>query len=501
MALDTQYIQLDISKQPTPQQVRLGQGDANATQLVVSIFDDGEAYSLTGYSVRLCMRLPRNGGYYDVDGTRSGNVATFDIDESYAASVNGIDGFGYVDILDGDEVICSTSRFQLVVLQCASDGVELSPQYSDAINDAIERTIAAAEAAEGVVLQDVPLMSATVRGGAQLGDGLAIDDGVLSVDASTVSDGTLPVSHGGTGATTAADARTGLSVYSKADMDTALAGKAAASHTHAAATDLTGQVPIANGGTGASTAAGALSSLGAAASSHTHTKSQITDFGSYLPLSGGTVTGSFGIESTTIDRDGAAPSSDAWGDNYGMLLDKDGELVGQLRMINRNGGKMSFRLGVFTENTSNATVSNTIEIQVAKDGTRTYYVDDAAAFRSAIGAAASSDRRLKSGIEPLGADAVEFVDSLKPCVYEINGERQVGLIAQDVHAADKWGTRMAFETRDGIDGLDDWERMPDGSPTWKLDYIRIIPPMVAVLQDATRRIAELEARVAQLEKG
>ena len=62
--------------------------------------------------------------------------------------------------------------------------------------------------------------------------------------------GTLPVAQGGTGATTAADARTNL-------------GAAASSHSHDASADLTGQVPIANGGTGASTAAGALSNLGA----------------------------------------------------------------------------------------------------------------------------------------------------------------------------------------------------------------------------------------------
>lgn len=109
----------------------------------------------------------------------------------------------------------------------------------------------------------------------------------------------------------------------------------------------------------------------------------------YLPMTGGTVTGSFGIESTTIDRDAAAPSSDQWGDNYGMLLDKDGELVGQLRMIDRNGGIMSFRLGVFTENASGTAVSNTIELRVAKDGTRSYYIQDPAAFRTAIGANSS----------------------------------------------------------------------------------------------------------------
>lgn len=181
MALDVQHISLDISKQPTPQQVRLGQGDANATQLVVSVFDDGVAYDLSSYSVRLLMRLPNDGGYYDVDGTRSGNVATFDIDETYAASVHGFDGYGYIDVMDGETVICSTSRFQLVVLQCASDGVELSAQYSDAVNSAIDRATAAAEAAEGVVLQDVPTMSATVKGGATLGDGLSVVDGALSL--------------------------------------------------------------------------------------------------------------------------------------------------------------------------------------------------------------------------------------------------------------------------------------------------------------------------------
>ena len=263
MALDVQYISLDISKQPTPQQVRLGQGDANATQLVVSVFDEGIAYDLDSYSVRLETRLPNSDTYYSVDGTRSGNVATFSVDETYAATSYGFDGFGYVDILSGDTVICSTSRFQLVVLQNAQEGADPSTAYSNGIIEATERAIAAAEAAEGVVLQDVPLMSATIRGGAQLGTGLEITDGVLSlsgesytsaektklagieanannytlptmgastkggaklgdglsvsndvlsVDVSDVASGQLPIAHGGTGAATASGARDNLSV-------------------------------------------------------------------------------------------------------------------------------------------------------------------------------------------------------------------------------------------------------------------------------------------------
>lgn len=250
MSLDVQQISLDISKQPTPQQVRLGQGDANATQLVVSVFDDGIAYSLNSYSVRLEMRLPNSDTYYSVDGTRSGNVATFDIDETYAATSYGFDGFGYVDILSGDTVICSTSRFQLVVLQNAQEGADPSTAYSNGIAEATERANDAAEAAEGVVLQAVPLMSATIRGGAQLGTGLEITDGVLSVDSSVFD---LPTMS----ATTKGGAKLGAGLSVADDMLT-LSGE---SYTSAEKSKLAGIEANANNYTlptmGASTKGGA----------------------------------------------------------------------------------------------------------------------------------------------------------------------------------------------------------------------------------------------------
>lgn len=75
--------------------------------------------------------------------------------------------------------------------------------------------------------------------------------------------GALPVANGGTGSTTASDARTALDVYSSGEVDTALAGKANSTHTHAAADITSGQVAIANGGTGASTADAARQALNA----------------------------------------------------------------------------------------------------------------------------------------------------------------------------------------------------------------------------------------------
>lgn len=75
--------------------------------------------------------------------------------------------------------------------------------------------------------------------------------------------GTLAIAHGGTGATSAAGARTNL-------------GAAAANHTHSFMDDITGTVPVSRGGTGAWDAGAARTNLGAAAKDHDHSASDIT---------------------------------------------------------------------------------------------------------------------------------------------------------------------------------------------------------------------------------
>lgn len=208
MAIDTQRVSLDISKQPTLQVVRLGQGDANGTTLVCTIYDEGQAYDLTGKSVRLRIQLP--GGYaeYHVDGTVSGSEATFQVDEAYAASVAGITDNAYVEVLQGTTVVCSTSRFRVVVLQSAYEGTdpahiwdngvsaflqsanaqvrELTQEATQAITEAANAESSAAAELDAALdaLGDiseiaVPLMSTTTRGGAKLGSGLAVTDGKL----------------------------------------------------------------------------------------------------------------------------------------------------------------------------------------------------------------------------------------------------------------------------------------------------------------------------------
>lgn len=87
----------------------------------------------------------------------------------------------------------------------------------------------------------------------------------------------------------------------------------------------------------------------------------------------------------------------------------------------------------------------------------------------------SSDRRLKEHINYLDADAVEFIDRLKPAHFIKDGAHHTGFYAQDVAEADKWhcmtGEMNGFMT---------------------LGYTELIAPLVAYVQKLEKRIAELE---------
>ena len=196
--MNIQSVSLDISKRPAiVQTLYLGQGDKNGTTLNASIYENGLAFSLTGKSAKFAMRSPKGAGYYEVDGTVSGNVATFAIDETYAATVAGTTDCAYVEILEGDTIIASTNRFRVVVLESATENTDPNGAYTngvqrflddaqDTLDDAVAdsdaaaaRAIAAAEAAEGVIIDAIPTMTANIKGGAKLGNGLRVDNGAL----------------------------------------------------------------------------------------------------------------------------------------------------------------------------------------------------------------------------------------------------------------------------------------------------------------------------------
>ena len=131
--------------------------------------------------------------------------------------------------------------------------------------------------ATGANNYSLPTASASTLGGVKVGTNLSISNGVLSATDTTYSVATTSASGlmsatdktkldgiaTGANKTTVDTALSSTStnpVQNKV-INTALAGKAASSHTHAVA-DITGTLPISKGGTGATTAATALTNLG-----------------------------------------------------------------------------------------------------------------------------------------------------------------------------------------------------------------------------------------------
>lgn len=189
--MNEQIIHLDVSKRPDASQtIRVGQGDRGGTTILADIYDNDEAMSLTGKTVRFLMRLP-DGSHYmrDPNVTVSGNRATYVVDEDHMCAVAGYTDCAYFEIAQGSLVVASTQRFRIEVLRSALDGSSMGESYDTAVEEAIRRANEAAEAAEEAAGGTIPLMASNMRGGAKLGDGLTVgSDERLSVVALTSSE-------------------------------------------------------------------------------------------------------------------------------------------------------------------------------------------------------------------------------------------------------------------------------------------------------------------------
>lgn len=159
--MNTQTLRLDTSKAQAAsrQVVTLRQGDQNGTTLVCYITNHSQAFDLTGLDATLVMRAPGGEAYSEFEGAVDGNVATFLVDETYAAAVLGASDVNYVRIDDDDGTIASTSSFTVIVVAEGTDGVtppeptinvidQLITELEDGIEAATEATSAANAAAE-----------------------------------------------------------------------------------------------------------------------------------------------------------------------------------------------------------------------------------------------------------------------------------------------------------------------------------------------------------------
>lgn len=141
------------------------------------------------------------------------------------------DGGFFEELQEAADVANAAASTATSAAQAANTAADRANNIADSIEEAVD----------GTLINDSSASPSTVYSSKKIED-----DFVKNTE-------TIPITRGGTGATSATAARSAL-------------GAAASSHTHAlTSTSLTGTLPITKGGTGSSTADGARSALGAMA--------------------------------------------------------------------------------------------------------------------------------------------------------------------------------------------------------------------------------------------
>jgi hypothetical protein len=117
-------------------------------------------------------------------------------------------------------------------------------------------------------------------------------------------------------------------------------------------------------------------------------------------------------------------------------------------------------------------------------------VGDVSVTGSATAYNTSSDYRLKEDVQPM-VGSVDRLMALKPVnfAWKVDGSRVDGFLA---HEAQEVVPECVTGEKDAVDD--------EGNPQYQgIDQSKIVPLLVAALQEALTKIEALEARVAALE--
>lgn len=264
-------LSLNVSSASVPPTLHMTQGDSNSRSIVAALFSGASPFNIpSGSSVMVRFRKPDGtGGLYDATESDAhvvfaGNTVTAPVAaqmlsvpgvvvaqiEVYSAAAEESPAYRlasfcfFVDVEKSaypDDTIISSDYYNIL-----SESIQQALQYSQISQSSAKDAEAWAVGQRGGV--DVPSTDPAYNNNAKY----------WSQNAETINlatnrvTGTLPLSKGGTGATTAAAARTKLGLGT-------LATKSAVGLN---GSDVTGTLPVSKGGTGSTTIAGILSALG-----------------------------------------------------------------------------------------------------------------------------------------------------------------------------------------------------------------------------------------------
>ena len=391
--------------------VRLSADDHDGRDILMELWNGASAVTgsaADGLSAKLLYTTADGtGGYTNLTRTTSNGTVAFT--GPFPTEMLGVSiGAMAVQVSDGTDVV-ATLRVPYVVDAPLID--EDSPEAQDALS----------EFRAAVAALDNLLPATTSRlGTVMVGDGLsATGEGVLSVDLSSSNLPTVPVDKGGTGQTTAKGGQYSLlNGMAEQTADATDDTYILAAHTSASASNgfaakrklsnvwtyIAGKIrsvfgfsssnvlPVANGGTGATSGASALTNLGAVAKA------------------GGTMTGTLYLDKVsamvnTDYVDGTVVASGTEGP-YVLWYDKSSpkKVIGRLGPWFRTNGTQGMRL-LAQRNVSGSLFYNAVSLDVGTDGSPIVTFtgsDPATAWRRAINCIGCSDQTtIAASLNPL----------------------------------------------------------------------------------------------------
>ena len=264
-------LSLNVSSASVPPTLHMKQWDSNSRSIVAALFSGASPFNIpSGSSVMVRFRKPDGtGGLYDA--TESGAPVVFagnTVTAPVAAQMLSVPGVVVAQI----EVYSSATEESLayrlasfcffvdVEKSAYPDDTIISSDYYNILSESIQQALQYSQISQSSA-KDAEAWAVGQRGGVDVPSTdpaynnsakyWAQNAGTINLETSRVT-GTLPLSKGGTGATTAAAARTKLGLGT-------LATKSAVGLN---GSDVTGTLPVSKGGTGATTIAGILSALG-----------------------------------------------------------------------------------------------------------------------------------------------------------------------------------------------------------------------------------------------
>jgi len=281
-------------------------------------------------------------------------------------------------------------------------------------------------------------------------------DGSANITIATGVSGTVPITQGGTGATTASDARTNL-------------GAAASSHTHAVATtsadgfmsstDKSKLDGIPSGGGGGTNDASNITTGTLSNARTTATSSAIVD----------TIVSRSALGGISLGRpsDPTGLALDGWGEiwslngtNYGIL--KPGHVS-----LSNNGA------------------AGTVYVQFSGGGNTAGFISKTSP--TSVAYSTSSDYRLKTNLEPI-SNAIKRIlqipDHRFNWTHDPTGKKVDGFLAHEAQAV---VPECVVGTKDEVDA--------EGKPKYQgIDQSTLVPLLLAAVQELAARVAAFEAR-------